>query len=266
MRRLVLALVLLFVPACTTPVSSGLDPDRLLNMAGEEAGAITAPKERFTRQLNIADRQIDNHRGHEARDTLRAARATLERADQAALTEHERLAGWVSLSELGRRADDLPFAGAALDQAQAALDALNPHQDRCQYVLGVERELRALRGDAAAAALLVTAADWAAELPDQPRRRSAYYAFAEELFRCNDYGAARTLLRRDTDAAWRSDALRLMSDRARSELAMRYGSSFGSSSASGSAPSATPAEVSAELQIRSFSKPLDFQSNFYRGK
>src|SRR5207237_4909531 len=113
---------------------------------------------------------------------------------------------------------------AALDRALAALDEVTPHQARCEYVLGVERELQALRGDAPAVKLLVTAADWAMEIPDQPTRRSAYFAYTEELFRRDDYEAARGVLRKDQDAAWRSDALTALSDRARWA---RGSSSFG---------------------------------------
>ena len=53
--------------APATPTYTGLDPDRILHMAGEEAGQIDAPYERLTRQLNIANRQTINGRADEAR-------------------------------------------------------------------------------------------------------------------------------------------------------------------------------------------------------
>jgi hypothetical protein len=263
MRTTLPALILLLT-GCTTSITSPIDPDRLLHMAGEEAAAITAPKERLTRQLNIANRQTDNNRPADAKSTLRAARDTLEHSDKTVLTDHERLAGWISISELSRNVLDVPFANAALDQALIALNNVNPHQDRCPYVLGVERELKTLRGDREAAKLLVTAADWAAELPDQPTRRSAYAAFAEELFRCNDYEAARALLRRDADPAWRADTLAMMSDRARAQQGISFGS--GATFAARSAPAESAATLEVEVGVRSFSKPLDFRSNYYRGK
>ena len=111
-------------------------------MAGEEAGQIASAKERLTRQLNIADRETDAHHPAAARSTLREARSTLERADPQALTEQERLAGWVSLSELSRAAGDAAFANGALDRALAVVNDLAPIASRSEYVLGIEREVR----------------------------------------------------------------------------------------------------------------------------
>src|SRR4051812_10069626 len=86
--------------------SAGVDPhrldaDRILHMAGEEAGQIDRPKKRLTRQLNVADRQITNSRIGDARATLAEAWRTLEAAPppqagaEDRLTDQERLAGWV---------------------------------------------------------------------------------------------------------------------------------------------------------------------------
>src|SRR5689334_17342286 len=188
-HRFSIVLCVCCVVGCTQSTPSNLDPDRLLQLADDEAGQIAAPKERLTRQLNIANYQIHAGRADSARNTLRQAKETLDHADAQALTDRERLAGWVSLCELSREAKDAGFAGTALDQALAALEQVTPHQARCPYVLGVEREVRALRGDAAAIKLLTTAADWAVEIEAVPTRPSAYLAFAEELFRCNDYDA-----------------------------------------------------------------------------
>jgi hypothetical protein len=236
-------------------------------MAGEEAGQITAPRERLARQLNIANRETEAGRPADARQTLRAARDTLERADQNALTDHDRLAGWISLSELARNAKDKPFANAALDQVLAQLNDLTPHPARCQYVLGIEREVCILRGDAPAARLLATAADWALEIPEQATRRQALIAFAEECARCHDYDAARTILRHDADASWRTDALTALADRARWETpaaarTVVYG--LKSAEAPRAADTVSESRPLNAAESRPFGKPLDFKSNYYR--
>jgi hypothetical protein len=267
MPKLILLLPLLALACTNRTVDRPLDADRLLHMAGEEAGQITAPRDRLARQLNIANRETESGRPGAARQTLRAARDTLEHADRPALTDHDRLAGWISLSELARSADDNPFANAALDQALAHLNQLTPHQARCEYVLGVERELRILRGDAPAARLLATAADWAVEIPDQSTRRQALIAFAEESARCRDYDAARTILRHDHDAAWRADALTALADRARWETP---GSTLALAKVGSSRILAAPADspaaeaATATPTSRPFGTALDFRSNYYR--
>jgi hypothetical protein len=272
-----LVAVMLFA-GCQQHPTTAVDPDRILHMAGEEAGQINAPKERLTRQLNIANRQTENGHAGDARKTLAEARSTIEHADKAALTDHERLAGWISLSELARNADDKAFANGALDQALAALDNLTPAQARCEYVLGIEREVKILRGDTAAAKLVSSAAEWAMELPQQPTRRSAYVAFADALFHCNDYDAARTVLRHDPDAAWRSDALTLLSERVRGERVSSSDGWFGVRAyAAAKSPAAGEVQqgfIDPGAMMRStvrstsapveFSKPLDFKSNYYR--
>src|SRR5437764_474274 len=116
--RISLALVgLIFLVGCQSHTTSGLDADRILHMAGEEAGQIPAPKERLTRQLNIANRETQTGQPGNARNTLVLARQTLEQADKKAFNNQERLAGWISICELARYADDKSFAGAALDKA-----------------------------------------------------------------------------------------------------------------------------------------------------
>ncbi|HEY7120728.1 MAG TPA: hypothetical protein VH475_29355 [Tepidisphaeraceae bacterium] len=273
-RTLHLVLVLLALAGCQERRSTALDPDRLLHMAGEEAGQVKAPRERLTRQLNIANRQIENGRAGEARQTLSAARETIRQADRDALGEHDRLSGWISLCELSRGAGDAAFANASLDQALAVLNELNPHPERCQYVLGVEREVRALRGEREAVRLLTTASDWAVEIPAEGTRRSAFLAFAEELCRCGDYEAARGMLRRDADAAWRSDALTALSDRARVEAqamagswgskAVAYSASEAQSSPLATMERSNTSSSSRPVRVGPFGKPLDFRSNYYR--
>jgi hypothetical protein len=265
LKSLALIVVAILIVGCQERTQDNIDPDRILHMAGEEAGQITSPKERLTRQLNIANRQTEHGHAADARKTLAQARETLEHADKNALSEQERLSGWVSLSELGRSADDKAFANGALDRALASLNEITPAQARCQYVLGVEREVRALRGDGAAAKLLVTASEWAMELPKQATRRAAYVAYADGLFHCNDYEGARTVLRRDPDAAWRSDALTLLSDRARFQVEASKSMS-GPYSSFAAEKSVVTTEAPAEgSEMRtfdsSFNKPLEFKSS-----
>ena len=270
LKSLVLIIVAILIVGCQERTQNNIDPDRILHMAGEEAGQINAPKERLTRQLNIANRQTEHGHAADARRTLAQARETLEHADKQALNEQERLSGWVSLSELARSAEDKAFANGALDKAMAALIEITPAQERCKYVLGVEREVQALRGDAPAAKLLVTASEWAMELPKPWTRRAAYVAYADGLFHCNDYEGARTVLRRDPDAAWRSDALTMLSDRARFQVeSSKSISGPYSSFAAVGTKSIAPAEEAPAGEMEkdsSFNKALDFKSNFYRAR
>ena len=267
-KSLALVVVGLLIVGCQETTST-VDPERILHMAGEEAGQINSPKERLTRQLNIANRQTEHGHAADARKTLAQARETLEHADKNALKEQERLSGWVSLSELARDADDKAFANGALDRALAVLNEITPAQERCQYVMGVEREVRALRGDGAAARLLVTASEWAMELPYERARRAAYVLYADGLFHCNDYEAARGVLRRDPDAAWRSDALTGLSDRARTEIAggmNSWSGPFASFSAVKSEPPSPKATMEQMPSDAWFNKALDFRSNFYQAQ
>jgi hypothetical protein len=257
-----LPVFLLVLIGCQSEPASNVDPDRILSMAGEEAGQITSAKDRLARQLNIANRQNETHRQAAARATLAAARSTIEHADKPALTDHERLAGWISLSELARAADDNAFANAALDQALTHLNEVTPLEARCQYVPGVERELRALRGDRAAVQLLTTASDWAMDIPKQPVRRAAYTTYAAELFRCNDYDAARATLRHDPDPAWRADAMTTLSDRLRAERGSGFPWSGSPTFYADSAVAGKGLESTGESS--SFGLPLDFRSNFQR--
>jgi hypothetical protein len=261
--------VLALLLGCQSQSTNVLDSDRILHMAGEEAGQITAPRERLTRQLNIANRETETGQPGNARKTLALARQTIERAEKGALSDQERLAGWISICELSRNAEDKEFAGAALDQALKAVKELTPEPARCEYVPGIEHEVRALRGDAAAAALLRTAADWAMDLSPQSLRREAYLVFAEELFRCNDYEGARKVLRHDSDAAWRSDALTALADRARWEsgktaVYKEAGAMLASIRPESSMRALTAETMPTTSPSAGFGKSLDFKSNFYR--
>lgn len=191
------------------------DPDRLLHMAGEEAALIQDGRLRLARQLAVAFRQNANGRYGDARTTLARARQTLAAAECGALNDHDRLAGWISVSELCRGASDGDGAGQALDQAVRHLQQMNPPYERCQYVLGVAREAKALRGVPEATLILLDGGGWAVEIPDVARRRQAYMAFVNQLLGFGDYDSALKVLRNDTDATWRSDTLLALADSGR---------------------------------------------------
>src|SRR5687768_259379 len=137
--RIPLLGLVLVLASCTSDVrEDGLDPDRVLHMAGEEAGGIANPTAGLTRQLNIAFRQIQHLRLADARGTLGRARQTLERPhdasvhDQPPLSDYDRLAGWVSVSELSREAEDKAAADLALGRALGHLEGMQPAQARCE--------------------------------------------------------------------------------------------------------------------------------------
>jgi hypothetical protein len=256
------------VVGCAPPAPSytGLDADRILKMAGDESGQIEAPSQRLTQQLNVANRQNISGHPEDARATLAAARKTLESAKPDDLTEQQRLAGWISLSELNRNANDVSAAGSALDVAIAQLNQLLPVQARCDYVQGVAREVNALRGKSESAKLLAAAGDWAVEIPDQSTRRSALTAFAIDLFRCDDYEGARKMLRTDHDAAWRSQTLVSLADQARNESLNRgSGDSMALGEASAGKGWAPPSQDTS-LGRSTYGKPLDFRSNYYKAE
>lgn len=256
---LVLFIAAIVLAGCSSPESK-LDADRILKMAGDEAGLIAAPKDKLTRQLNIANRQADTGKPIESRATLALARKTLEAADKDAFNNQQRLAGWISISELSRKVEDRAFANSALDEAIRSLNELKPPQARCEYVLGVEHELKELRGEREAAKLLATAGDWAMALIEPSTRRAAYLDFAQQLFECNDYDGARTLLRKDEDAAWRSDSLMAISDRARYA---QGGSWFGETKGLFDSGEMIKTSKAGTTQApMPFSKRLDFESNF----
>jgi hypothetical protein len=257
-----LFLIAFFLGCESQPTTTPLDPDRILHMAGEEAGQIASPRDRLTRQLNIANRETETGKPANARNTLALARKTLEDAGKKDLTDQERLSGWISLSELARAADDKPFANGALDRAIVALNQITPDPARCEYVPGIEAEVRILRGGAEAAKLLRTAADWAMDLPPRTRR-SAFVIYTEELFRCNDYDGGKRVMDHEPDAAWRSDALVAMSDRARmgqsaTALVQSVMETRQRAAVEGGVSTTEPSEQT------TFGKPLDFKSNYYR--
>src|ERR1039458_1509363 len=114
MQAVALSLILasgVAMSSCTgeTSTRSG----KLLTMAAEEAGAIDSLQERLTRQLNIADLQIQTGQKAEAIKTLSLAAATLkvEEKEKKTLDDFRRIAGWTSVAQLSHRAADDKFAG-----------------------------------------------------------------------------------------------------------------------------------------------------------
>jgi len=198
---------------------------RLMAMAGAEAAQVAAPRDRLSRQLNIAHMQ--NEQGYllSARSTLAAAAQTLRETDKS-LDVQIRLAGWVSVSELSRASRDRALAASACRQALDILRTIDPQADRCQFVCGVADEIRHLHGKAASASLLREAGDWAASIDNLALCREAYRAFAADLFLCDDYDGGLAMLRRDGDAAWRSDTLAALASQALPVREVQFGQSL----------------------------------------
>ncbi len=179
-------------------------------MAAEEAESIDDVAERLRRQLNVANTQIANGRFRDGRKTLGHARLSVE-TGQATVNPHARLAGWVSISELSRKAGYDRYADAACQEAIQLLRSIQPASVRCDYLRGVAQEVLMSRGKKDAAELLRESATWVAEIGDRQGRREAYIAIASDLFNCGDYTGGRNVLRCDGDARWRSEILTRLS-------------------------------------------------------
>ena len=173
----------------------------------------------LTRQLNLADQQLQRGWTADAPVTLKGARDTLLSKDASKLTFHARLSGWVSISELSRNAKDIPAAASACDHAIKELKAIDNQASRCKYVMGIANEAQYLKGLPAARDLLVMAGPWAREISNQPERRSALTTFASALFNLDEYAAGQTVMRQDPDAAWRSETLSALASAANPENA-----------------------------------------------
>jgi hypothetical protein len=180
---------------------------RLTSMAAGEAAAITKPRDRLQQQLNIAEMQNLHLWFQDARANLATARKTIESSDHDQLTDLDRIAGWVSISELSRVAGDPAGAAFACQSARKSLLAIEPEATRCEYVRGLSREFYALGDNRSATDLLQQAGGWAKSIPETQYRRRALTAIANDLFGWNQYDAGRDVLRQDDDAAWRSQTL-----------------------------------------------------------
>ncbi|MBX7098976.1 MAG: hypothetical protein K1X89_14800 [Myxococcaceae bacterium] len=191
----------------TSTVNVTFERSRKLSvLAAAEAGNITDSDARLTRQLNIAEQVLKRYGKEDALTVLGDASKTLKEVGPK-LGSHARISGWVSVSQLARRASGTDAAQAAATQAQAELEALPSLADRCQYLMGVAEEISHSEGEAAATALLGKGAEWAGDIKDSDERRSARLAFAVALFNLNAYESGVTTLRSEGDAAWSSDTM-----------------------------------------------------------
>ena len=225
------------------------DSDRaakLTALAAGEASAITKPRDRLQQQLNIADMQNRHTWFQDSRATLATARKTIESSDHDQLTDLDRIAGWVSISELSRVAGDVAGAAFACDGARKSLLAVESEAKRCEYVRGLSREFYALGDTRSASDLLKQAGGWAKSIQETEYRRKALVAIANDLFGWNDYDAGRDVLRQDDDAAWRAQTLLAM---AAAEGQGRWDKS-GAHGSLGASPS--------------FGKPVDYKANYQR--
>ncbi|MFP4353955.1 MAG: hypothetical protein ACLFUJ_02435 [Phycisphaerae bacterium] len=197
-----------------TPLFGAQRDERLMQLAVAEAGQIPQPEQKLRNLLVLADLQLDRRYPSDAVESLSQARNVLVEADDS-LDEHTRISGWVSLSELLLRASRKAAADRAIDQAVEELMQLEPPTRRLDYVRGIGRQIRALRGKQAAAELVARASDWVVDLEDQQARRQATEAMADDLFDYGDYEAGVAMLHTDSDIAWRTETLTNLARRSR---------------------------------------------------
>jgi hypothetical protein len=256
--------------------SSGpeINPTReFLKKTCNETAAITSTRDRFRRQLNVANAQILNEEYLDARETLTFAEVTLPSAQDGEVDQRTTLAGWVSLSELYRKTVDYDEgqkhpelfapANAALDRAIALLHQMQPVSMRTYYVRAIALEIRELRSVKNAASALVEAGAWADQIKDLRDRRRAYRGIARDLLRDDDYNAATEMLNRDTDPVWRIDAaVALTMPRPWHPY---HQNAYFQSTDIDTVPylkRPTPSSSDSEKGEEEFGIPLDYQSNF----
>lgn len=274
---LLLCTAMLLPTGCNGPA-----PDRagkLLTMAGEEAGAISNTLDRFSRQLNIAYTQLRTDRKPDAAKTLQLARETLKTAKKEDFDDFHRIAGWTAISQLARQAGDRDLALASSDKALEALNDVKPAAERPQYVLSLAGELADLRGKPAAIELLDSGSTWAGDIIEAGMRRTALVAFADRLIGYDAYENARTTLRKDPDASWRTDTFLAMANgysatygqmnaskdfRNMADVNMRS-SIGGRGGAAGGAAAATPYNQSLP-QSQNFGKDVRFESVYQQSR
>ena len=209
------ALLAVVIGGCAAPPVAVNRHAELLLLAAGEARQIDQPMERIKRQLNLADDQLNDDNQREARQILAGAADTLRSAKPGELPSRIYIAGWVSISELSRRAKDTAAADVACGAAVAAMRSLSPVAERPEYAVGVADEVRELHGKPAAAKVLVESATWAKQIADVGERRAALVSIADATFNCDDYAGGLADLRVDPDAAWRSDTLAMLAERYR---------------------------------------------------
>lgn len=197
----------------STRVNSTADRNRKLSvLAASEATRIADADSRLTRQLNIADQVIVRFGQDDAHAVLSEATKTLHEVAPK-LGSHARISGWVSVSQLARKAMGMAnaelgtMAKLASTEAQRELEALPDVGERCQYVLGVAEEMSQFAGEGAAIDLLNKGGEWAKGIANDSERRSARLAFAVALFNLNAYEGGVATLRGEEDATWSSDTM-----------------------------------------------------------
>jgi hypothetical protein len=175
-------------------------------LAAQEARHIPDADVRLTRQLNIASQILNQYGSEGVSDALKQATETLNSTGNQ-LTGHAVLAGWVSVAQLSRGAKDSSLATQAVTRAVTELERLSDPAERCDYVMGVAEEVAHTLGPEAAVALLEKSGNWASSIIAESTRRSARLAFASALFNLEAYEAGATMLRKEGDALWSSDAM-----------------------------------------------------------
>ena len=202
---LVVGLVVPLLGACTSSSRAG----RLMTIAAEEAAGIDTLDNRLARQLNIADLQIQAGQKAEALKTLSVATVTLklnEKDPKLAISDFRRIAGWTSVAQLSRRAGDDKAGSDAYFAAVEAINATKP-ATAAEYVLSLSQVCFEIRGKAETVALLVKGGEWARSVSDNQVRRYALWCYAQALVGYDDLEAARTVMRNEADATWRSGSL-----------------------------------------------------------
>ncbi len=179
---------------------------QLTLLAAKEAGNIRDADARLTRQLNIADGALNRFSHEDGSAVIREVTNTL-RTVGGELRDHTRVSGWVSASQLARRAADVSTAKEATASAEHELETMEDRAVRCLFVMGVAEEVKQLRGNADAAALIVKGGQWASSIEDRDERRRARLAFAITLFNLDAYDGGVATLRDEQDPAWSSDTL-----------------------------------------------------------
>ena len=207
----------LFAAMLSCAGASAHRTQRLLALASGEIRFIKAPLERITRQLNLANIQIEDGHDEDGMVTLRDARETLGSAGEDDFTDHTKMAGWISLVELSHQAKDLGFAEDALEKALAELNEIEPEYNRIRYVRGVADQVGLLLGKEERADLLVKGGSWAKGIENPYQRRQVLLSYVDDLFAREYYHRGLEVLRNDGDAAWRADTLLAMSGQEKSD-------------------------------------------------
>ena len=133
-------------------------------MAGEEAANISNKLDRFSRQLNIANIQLNTGRQQDADKMLMLAGDTLTSAAEGKdgqIDDFHRIAGWTSIAQLALRANDKDLAMKSADNALAALNEVKVVPERAVYVLSLATVLAEVRGKNAAIDLINSGGTWA---------------------------------------------------------------------------------------------------------